>query len=197
MFRIGEFTKLSHVTVKTLRYYDRIGLLRPAEVDRFTNYRYYSASQLPRLNRILALKGLGLSLDQIGRLLENDLPPEQIRGMLRLKQIEIRERLDQEQARLALVEQRLEQIEQEEAMPREEVAIKDIPSQTVASVRDTIPSMEHIDQLFGEIFAYLGQQKLNRRWLRRSSRMTSTGGGWNRPSSFTTSPPGVRRMSRV
>jgi len=63
MFKIGEFSKLSQVTVKTLRYYDEIGLLKPAEVDRFTSYRYYSVDQLPRLNRILALKDLGLSLE--------------------------------------------------------------------------------------------------------------------------------------
>ena len=100
MFKIGEFSKLSHVTVKTLRYYDQIGLLTPAEVDRWTSYRYYSASQLPRLNRILALKDLGLSLDQIARLLDDDLPLDQIRGMLRLKQVELQEQLEEEQTRL-------------------------------------------------------------------------------------------------
>jgi len=161
VFKIGEFSKLSHVTVKTLRYYDKIGLLKPTEVDRFTNYRYYSASQLPRLNRILALKGLGLSLDEISRLLDNDLPPEQIRGMLRLKQVEIQERVEEEQARLARVEQRLRQIEQEENMSKQEVALKEVPAQAVASVRDIIPTYGHIDQLFGEAFAYLGQHRIN------------------------------------
>jgi len=160
MFKIGEFSRLSHVTVKTLRYYDRIGLLEPAEVDRFTNYRYYSANQLPRLNRILALKGLGLSLEQIALLLEHDLPPEQIRGMLRLKQVEIQERLDEEQARLARVEQRLRQIEQEESMTEREVALKEVPAQHVASVRDVIPAYDRIDRLFGEIFSYLGQHRI-------------------------------------
>ena len=161
MFKIGEFSKLSHVTVKTLRYYDRIGLLKPAEVDRFTNYRYYSANQLPRLNRILALKGLGLSLEQIGLLLEQALPPEQIRGMLRLKQVEIEERLDEAQARLARVEQRLKQMEQEELMSKREVALKEVPDQRVASVRDVIPAYNRIDQLFGEIFSYLGQHRID------------------------------------
>ena len=161
MFKIGEFSKLSHVTVKTLRYYDRIELFKPAEVDRFTNYRYYSASQLPRLNRILALKDLGLSLDQIGQLLNDDLPPEQIRGMLRLKQVEIQEQLEDEQARLARVEQRLRQIEQEEEMSKQEVALKEIPAQAVASVRDVIPTYGDLDQLFGEVFAYLGQHRIN------------------------------------
>jgi len=161
MFKIGEFSKLSHVTVKTLRYYDKIGLLKPAEVDRFTSYRYYSASQLPRLNRILALKDLGLSLDQIARLLDHDLPPDQIRGMLRLKQVELQEQLEEEQARLARVEQRLIQIEQEEAMSTQEVALKKIPAQAVASVRDVIPTFSDLGQLFGEIFAYLGQHRIS------------------------------------
>ena len=161
MFKIGEFSKLSQVTVKTLRYYDSIGLLEPAEVDRSTHYRYYSASQLPRLNRILALKELGLSLDEIARLLEEDLPPAKIRGMLRLKRVEIQERLNQEQARLARVEQRLRQIEQEETMPQQEVVLKDIPTQAVASVRDTLPTFGDLDQLFNEMFAHLGQHGLN------------------------------------
>ena len=160
MFKIGEFSRFSQVTVKTLRYYDELGLLKPAKVDRFTGYRYYSASQLPRLNRILALKDLGLSLDQIAQLLEGDLPPDQIRGMLRLKHVEIEEQLQEEQARLARVEWRLKQIEQEEAMPTQEVALKKIPAQAVASVRDTVP-ISGLSQLFGEVFGYLGQHRVN------------------------------------
>jgi DNA-binding transcriptional MerR regulator len=157
VFKIGEFSRFSQVTVKTLRYYDKIGLLKPAEVDRFTDYRYYSATQLPRLNRILALKDLGLSLEQIGQLLDDELSPEQIRGMLRLKQVEIQEQLEEERARLARVEQRLKRIEQEETMSTQEVALKEISAQSVASVRDNLP-IDQIDQLFGEIFGYLGRQ---------------------------------------
>jgi DNA-binding transcriptional MerR regulator len=112
MFKIGEFSRISQVSAKTLRYYDEIGLLTPARVDRFTGYRYYSADQLPRLNRILALKDLGLSLEQIAALLDDDLPPAEIRGMLRLKRVEIQQHLEEEQARLARVEARLKQIEQ-------------------------------------------------------------------------------------
>src|SRR5215469_16720876 len=77
--KIGEFSKLVQVSVPTLRYYDQVGLLKPVEVDRFTGYRYYSASQLPRLNRILALKGLGFSLEQIAVVLAEGLTPEQMR----------------------------------------------------------------------------------------------------------------------
>jgi DNA-binding transcriptional MerR regulator len=160
MFKIGEFSRFSQVTVKTLRYYDKIGLLKPAKIDRFTGYRYYSASQLPRINRILALKDLGLSLDQIAQLLEDDLSPDQIRGMLRLKQSEIQQQVQEEQARLARVEWRLKQIEQEEMMPTQEVVIKKVPPIVVASVRDTVP-VTQIGQLFGEVFAYLDQHKVS------------------------------------
>jgi effector-binding domain-containing protein len=160
MFKIGEFSKLSRVPVKTLRYYDEIGLLKPVEVDSFTGYRYYSASQLPKLNRILVLKELGLSLDQVATLLQDDLSVEQIRGMLRLKRAELRERVSEEQARLARVEARLMQIEQGGKMPTHEVAIKKIPPLRVASIRGIIPAYNQPGQLWGELYGVLGAQKI-------------------------------------
>jgi DNA-binding transcriptional MerR regulator len=157
MLKIGEFSRFGQVTVKTLRHYDRIGLLKPVEVDRFTGYRYYSASQLGRLNRILALKGLGLALEQIQSLLDEALSPDEIRGMLKLKQAEIEDRLQEQQDRLARVELRLRQIEKEESMSDQEVVIKKASGQSVMYVRDTV-STAGIGQLFGELFGYLGQQ---------------------------------------
>src|SRR5262245_41005932 len=124
MFKIGDFSKLSRVPVKTLRYYDELGLLRPAHVARFTSYRYYAIDQLPRLNGILALKDLGFSLDQIARLLDDALSSTQMREILRMKQAEIHLRLQDEQARLARVEARLMLIEQEEHMPEYDVVLK-------------------------------------------------------------------------
>src|SRR5215471_20138439 len=87
VIRIGDFSKLSQVSIKTLRYYDEMGLFKPIDVDRFTGYRYYSVSQLPRLNRILALRDLGLSLEQIEQAL-NGLTLDQLRGMLKMKHAE-------------------------------------------------------------------------------------------------------------
>src|SRR3954463_15314348 len=113
MIKIGEFSKLVQVPVATLRYYDQVGLLKPIEVDRFTGYRYYSASQLPRLHRILALKGLGFSLEQIGEALDDGLTPEQMRGMLRLRHAQIRQELADKESQLIDVEVRLRQIERE------------------------------------------------------------------------------------
>jgi DNA-binding transcriptional MerR regulator len=96
VFKIGDFSKLSRVSVKTLRYYDELGLLKPAHVDHFTGYRFYSADQLPQLNRILALKDLGFSLEQTMRLLEGALVPTQMREILLMKQTELHQRVQVE-----------------------------------------------------------------------------------------------------
>jgi DNA-binding transcriptional MerR regulator len=126
MLRIGEFSRLSQVTVKTLRHYDEIGLLKPSHIDPFSDYRYYTLDQLPRLHSIMALKSMGLSLEEIARLLIEDLPPEQIRGMFRLKQAEARRSLQEEQARLAQIEFRLRQIEMAGSMQSVDIVIKRI-----------------------------------------------------------------------
>lgn len=152
MFKIGDFSKLCRVPVSALRYYADIGLLEPSEIDRFTNYRYYSFDQLPRLNRILALKDLGLSLEQIKRVLDEDIPPSEIRGMLKLKQAEIAQQLGEEQARLARVEARLRQIEQEGTMPEHEIVLKQIEDQHILAIREVIAKPEHVGTLLGESF---------------------------------------------
>jgi DNA-binding transcriptional MerR regulator len=138
MFKIGDFSRISQVPVSALRYYDEVGLLRPANIDRFTGYRSYSASQLPRLNRILALKDLGFTLEQVARLLDEDLPTEQLRGMLRLKRAETEQRVSEERARLARVETRLKQIEEEGRMPGYEIVLKKVDPQTIASARGVV-----------------------------------------------------------
>jgi effector-binding domain-containing protein len=156
MLKIGDFSKLGLVTVQALRHYDDLGLLKPAEVDPFTGYRYYAASQLPRLNRILALKDLGFSLEQIADVLGAGLSPEQLRGMLRLKQAEIAQRVQADQERLARVAARLSLIEQEAALSRHEVLLKSVPAQWLASVRACLPTHPAIELLYNELYVHLG-----------------------------------------
>ncbi|MGB2954525.1 MAG: MerR family transcriptional regulator [Anaerolineales bacterium] len=160
MIRIGLFSKLSQVPVKTLRYYNEIGLLEPAEIDSFTGYRYYSVTQLPRLNRILALKDLGLSLNQIARLLTEELPVEQLRGMLRLKQVEIQHQMQQEEEKLDRVAARLRQIEQENKMSNYDVVIKKVEPQRIASVRDVIPSYPEQGHLWQDLETVMVQNQI-------------------------------------
>jgi len=158
MIRIGDFSKLSRVSIKTLRLYDEMGLLKPIEVDRFTGYRYYEFDQLPRLYRILALKDLGFALDEIGRLIEGELSVEQMRGMLKLRQAEIRQKMEQEAVRLERVELWLRQIEQEDSMSRYDVVIKRIDPLSVASVRGVVPTPPDQRSLWDELIGYLTQK---------------------------------------
>ncbi|MGQ0604188.1 MAG: MerR family transcriptional regulator [Anaerolineales bacterium] len=155
MLKIGDFSRLSQVSIETLRHYDTLGLLKPMEVDKFTGYRYYAFHQLGRLNRILALKDLGFSLEQIAQVLVSDISAEQLRGMLALKRAEIEQRIDAEQDRLARIEARLRQIEMETNMPNYEVVIKQVPPQLVASIRRIIPAYNQINPLFGELMGFL------------------------------------------
>ena len=134
MFRIGEFSRIAQVSGRLLRYYDELNLLKPIRIDPETGYRYYSAEQLPRLNRILALKDLGLSLDQIGRLLNDHVSPDEIRGMLTMRKAQIEQTLQDELTRLRNVEMRISQIETEGDMWTPDVVIKKVPAQQVLSV---------------------------------------------------------------
>ena len=138
MLKIGEFSRLSQVTVKTLHHYDEIGLLKPTSIDKFTGYRFYTVEQLPRIQRIMALKELGLSLEQIALMLSDKLSTAEIRGMLRLQQAQIQQRVREEQTRLAQVEFRLRMIEMEDKMPELDVIVKKIPSLRALTLRASL-----------------------------------------------------------
>ncbi len=115
MLKIGDFARIANVSVKTLRYYASEGLLVPVMVNRYNGYRYYTEEQLGTLNRILALKEMGFSLDQVRMMLTEALTPGELRGMLRVKRMELQKRVNAEQERLNRVEERLRRIESEGA----------------------------------------------------------------------------------
>jgi DNA-binding transcriptional MerR regulator len=164
MLSIGDFSRLGQVTVRTLHVYDKLGLLKPAHVDDTNGYRYYAASQLSRLNRILVLKGMGFSLEQITRLLEDDLPADQLRGMFMMKQAEIEQQVQESKTRLGRVAMRLRQIEQEGQLPDYEVIVKSIEPLTIVSARQVVPTGEEVpyyrQALFGLVYQWLKQAKI-------------------------------------
>jgi effector-binding domain-containing protein len=160
MFKIGDFSRLSRVPVKTLRYYDEIGLLKPVRVDEFTGYRYYAAAQLPRLYRIIGLKDLGLSLEEIAPLLDENLDKDGLAALLRAKYTAIEQHLRSEKDRLRRVEEYLKRLEKEKAMPDYEVVLKKLPALTVAGLRETIPSYDKVGKLYEQIFPVLGRKRV-------------------------------------
>ncbi|MCI9886037.1 MULTISPECIES: MerR family transcriptional regulator [Bacillus] len=146
MFKIGDFSMLSKVPVKTLRYYDQIDLLKPKQIDQDSGYRYYSAEQLLEVNRIFLYKELGFTLKQMGQLLREDISVEQIQGMFLLKESEIQQLIEKEQQKLARIKERMHLIKREGCVEKEqEVIIKSVESKRIMSFQsngtvDEIPS---------------------------------------------------------
>lgn len=156
MIRIGDFSSLTRLSVKTLRYYDDTGLLPAVHVDPTTGYRYYSAAQLPRLHRILALKDLGFALEQIAQILDGGVSAGELRGMLRLRQAEQAARVQQESERLTRLHAILQIIEQESTMGHD-VVLKEVTPQWIAAVRDILPGYQAVGTLYGEVYGLLGR----------------------------------------
>jgi DNA-binding transcriptional MerR regulator len=157
MFKIGEFSRLSRVSVRMLRHYDQLGLLTPSQTDRFTGYRYYSADQLPRLNRILALRDLGFSLEQIAGMLDEDLSTDQLLGMLKLKRAEVEEQMKLEQQKLARLEVRIRQMGESPRRGSYEVVLRDIEPQLAATYREVAADDDRIQQMFDRVEVYVAQ----------------------------------------
>ena len=140
MLKIGDFSKLSRVSIRMLRYYDDIGLLKPAETDPYTAYRYYSENQLPVVSRITALKDMGFGLSAIGEMLAGDNDKETLMRRLRLKQAELLELQEQTAYRLRLLETALERLRKDDQAMKYDVTLKTFPTRYAATVRMTIPS---------------------------------------------------------
>lgn len=139
MFKIGEFSHIARVSTRLLRYYDSLGLLEPSHTDPDTGYRFYTPDQLPDLNRILALKEMGLTLDEVGKLLADDVPAEQLRGMLTLKRSELAREVEAREARIRFIESRIDQIESGE--DDVDLLVKRVEAQPFASVRDSFADL--------------------------------------------------------
>jgi DNA-binding transcriptional MerR regulator len=142
MFSIGEFARHGRVSVRMLRHYDAIGLLRPATVDPASGYRFYQASQFADLNRLIALKDLGFTLQQVQAILAEQVSVAELRGMLRLRRAEINAQIEAETARLARVEARLLTIEDEARVPVDGVVIKRLAPVRVGELTGTAASFE-------------------------------------------------------
>jgi DNA-binding transcriptional MerR regulator len=160
MLNIGDFARYGRVSVRMLRHYDAIGLLRPARVDPASGYRRYDAAQLATLNRIIALKDLGFTLQQVGTILGERVSAEELRGMLRLRRAELEARIRTDAARLTAVEARLRTIESEGSMPIDDVLVKRIPAVRVAELTATAASYrpEDITPAIGPLYPELGRR---------------------------------------
>jgi DNA-binding transcriptional MerR regulator len=151
MFRIGEFSKIAQISIRMLRHYDEIGLLKPARVDSFTGYRYYIALQLVDVNRIVALKELGLTLEQIAKFIRADLSTDELHGMLLLKKAQTEQAIQAEITRLKTIESRIAQIEDLGSFSDVTLVLKSVPALSYLSIRQVLSSHELGYELFAEV----------------------------------------------
>ncbi|MGW7416768.1 MerR family transcriptional regulator [Streptomyces sp. NPDC054863] len=155
MFAIGDFARLGRVSVRMLRHYDATGLLHPARVDPATGHRHYTAAQLARLNRVIALKDLGFTLAQVQRILDEKISTEELRAMLRLRRIELETAVSEAATRLAHVEARLRSIESAGHMSVHEVVMKSLPRIRTAELTGPAPDFDTIGPTIGPLYTEL------------------------------------------
>jgi DNA-binding transcriptional MerR regulator len=149
VFRIGDFSRLARVSCRLLRYYDEIGLLKPSATGRDSGYRYYTAAQLGRLNRILVLRDMGFNLDEIARIVADNLSADELRGMLLMRRREVERVIESEVDRLRQIESRILQIETEGQLSADDVLLRDQPVRRIVAIRQTLRSFAEARQLAG------------------------------------------------
>ncbi len=153
MYRIGTVARLAQVSVRTLRHYDDIGLLRPTRTDP-SGYRWYGPAEVARLHRILVLRDLGVSLAEIGDLLDEDVTPEQLRGILLLRRAEAHERIATAHQRLALVEARIALLE-DDKMSDHDVTVKQLESVPVVAASEMLSADRDVAAALGRLYPRL------------------------------------------
>lgn len=149
MYRIGMFSKLGMVTIKTLHHYDEVGLLVPAYVDEENGYRYYTSDQLFRLGEIMALRQMGFSIPEISAIVDG----HNITGILMQRKAELENEVRNVTDQLFRLNHYINEQKEGYSMKYQAV-IKEIPSYTVYSARYTIPSYAAL----GEIMPALGEK---------------------------------------
>ncbi len=140
MLKIGDFSKLSRISVRMLRYYDEMGLLKPELTDKFTGYRYYSEAQLFAAGHIAALRDMGFSLGEIAAI-NGGADSGHMEEILALKQAELETRLRETKQRLRLIETARKRLREENSM-NYDITLKTLPERYAATVRMTIPNYD-------------------------------------------------------
>lgn len=158
MFRIGEFSKLTQVSVRMLRYYDEAGLLKPAEVDRWTGHRLYSVEQIPRLDRIRYLRDSGFLISEIALALEMD--DHALLVSLNKKCLEIEQAIQKEQERLLKIAVAKEEIQGSKSELHYHISMKSIPACQVLSLRRTVPTYYSEGDLWKELSAFAEKEEI-------------------------------------
>ena len=156
MIRIGDFSKLSRISIRMLRHYDDLGLLTPENVDSFTGYRYYAPAQLQTAYRITALKDMGFSLASIAEIMRQYHDPSALKSFLSVKLEEVRAQEQEARNRLTLIETAIKRLRKDEYSMKYDVTPKTMPQRTVASLRKVIPTYHDENALWNQMMEEAG-----------------------------------------
>lgn len=155
MLSIGEFARLAGVSVRMLRHYDHLGLLTPERVDPYSGYRSYEPAQLDRANRLIALKDLGFTLEQVGRMLDDGLSSDQVSALLRERRDELIAQIAGDRDRLRSVEARLRLVQKEE--PMSEYTEQALPELDLVQLSVHVDDQQQIGAEIGPLFERVNQ----------------------------------------
>lgn len=160
MFKIGEFSRLVRVSPRMLRHYEKCGLFYPAQIDKFTGYRLYSAGQIPLLANILMLRDMGFSIEEIGDTLPHLDDHAYMSRTLRAKTAEVKSTIEAEQARLEMLNQMSDSVRKEQDIMLYEVELKKIPAIKVLSLRGTIPHYRDERILWEKLGSFIAENQV-------------------------------------
>ncbi|OPL09893.1 MAG: hypothetical protein AVO34_12735 [Firmicutes bacterium ML8_F2] len=164
MLKIGDFSKIGKVSIRMLRHYDQIGILKPACIDNSTGYRIYSIDQLPRLNRIIFLKDIGFSLTEVMELVDEHISIDEMKAMLVKRQKDLQNEISMAQINLKTVVERLHSIESEGDIPKFDISIKSTDPYVYASHRTIVPHMNQMGiycyDMYAKVYKELKQMNV-------------------------------------
>ncbi len=170
MIRISDFARISKVTIKTLRHYHALGLFSPAHTDPRTGYRYYAASQLPELHRILTYRALEFPLKQIRALLGKGQSFGEVQALVQARREDLARTISSQRLHLAQLDFLLQQMRREGSLPKHTIFLQRVEPRLVASRRARLASYSQMDALFSDLRAR----------LRNSAEIEGEGAVWHR-----------------
>lgn len=160
MFKIGEFSKLTQVSVRMLRYYDEIGILKPANVDLFTGYRMYSAEQISVLQRIILLRDTKFSTTEIKDIILDD-KSLNIVDELHKKKIQINQEIELEKLRIEKINNAISEIKKQNFKVHCNISFKKVEKIVILSTRDIVPTYFHEGVLWNKLCDFIKKENIS------------------------------------
>jgi len=156
MIKIGDFSRLSRISIRMLRHYDSLGLLAPDCVDNYTGYRYYAPAQLQTAFRVTALKDMGFSLASIAEILKQYNDPQALKAFLMVKLEDVKEQESEVRNKINLIETAINRLRKDDQAMKYDVTLKTLPQRYVASLRQTIASYDQEGMLWQQLVQETG-----------------------------------------